>query len=165
MTTTIFATGVSSLLPRGRLQPEVAEVVGKVLGDWSLEQAAIHIEYALSKSAINDLKRGKVGREVTVRTFADRFWKRFCEVYGSEISAAHGTCDRETAGEWFLTVCYGSRYNLRPAAPELTYESEEEPEISALGGDLRDLPEDVRRHLLESWRRDLTLARKLRGVD
>ena len=70
------------LMPReGKQNAEVGEIVQTVRGRLSYEQAAIRIKHAISGNAIRILEGGKIGREATVRAFAEGFWERFCDSY------------------------------------------------------------------------------------
>jgi len=100
-------------MPRasGGLNREVGRIVTDVLGEMSLEQAAIHVDYKLSRTPLGDLKKGKVGWEATLRTFAEGFWQRICELYGAEVTARFGECTRETASDWLAEKAgFGLRY-------------------------------------------------------
>jgi hypothetical protein len=94
-----------------RLNPEVAEIVSRVLGELSLDRASEALRYALSRSPLRDLKKGKIGREKSVRTFAEGFWKRICEHYREEVTAQFGDCNQEACSDWLaLKAGFGIRH-------------------------------------------------------
>jgi hypothetical protein len=110
---------------REGLRPEIADLVGRVLGDLSLEQAAIHLNYRVSRTPIGDLKRGKIGRESTLREFAEGFSSRFCEEFGDEIRERFGECSPHAASDWLAEKAGFALKHFRPAgAAELTYHPE-----------------------------------------
>lgn len=76
-----------------RQNEEIAGIVRQVLGSMTLGEAEIRLDHRLSTEAIRRLKSGKVGRESTIRVFADGFRKELCEYYGDEIRARFGECD------------------------------------------------------------------------
>lgn len=160
--------------PQG-INPEVAEIVDRVLGDLSLEQAAVHLRYALTRTPISDLKRGKVGRENTVRVFAEGLWQKFCELYGDEIAPNGGECGREVVSDWFAAKCgFRPRYaalllgedeSQRPPRPELTYEADlEDFDVRAFRGADRIPENDI--EIINSVMRDLIAqSRKRYGIE
>jgi hypothetical protein len=113
-------------MAESRLNAEIAEIVTRVLGDLSLDQASEKINFDLSRTPLRELKRGKVGREETIRKFAEGFWQRLCREYGEEITAGFGTCSLETASDWLAQKAhFGLRYT-RPVAPAAPQDPEED---------------------------------------
>jgi hypothetical protein len=107
------------------LNTEIGGVVSQVLGELSLEQAAIHLNYRVSRTPIGDLKRGKVGREGTLREFAEGFWPRFCEEFGEEVIERFGECSQRSVSDWLAEKAgFEPRYYSRAPARELTYHPE-----------------------------------------
>lgn len=116
---------------------EVRRIVETVLGDLSMEQAAIRLGYNLSRTPIGDLKRGKVGREETVRKFAEGLWERFSEHYGEAVQERFGACTRETVSDWFAEKAgFGLRYSGKPA--EEPPAPNGYPDVSTLAGQIAD---------------------------
>jgi hypothetical protein len=117
------------------LNPELAQIVSQVLGSLSPEAAAEQLEFRLSRTPIGDLRKGKAGREATVRTFGEGFWERICQHYGDQVREGYGDCNQETAADWFAVKAgFGSRTSQVPArVPE-----------TLLGGDLALEDVDVR---------------------
>lgn len=111
-------------MPYGRpgISEELAEVVTRVVGSMSMEQAAIRLEYRLTAMTVSRLRKGKTGLEATVRTFAEGFADRICEEYGEQIRERFGECDKRTAADW-LAETAGFQVRARPAR---TYDPHEE---------------------------------------
>jgi hypothetical protein len=99
------------VVERRRYVPRVGEIVTRVMGTWSLEHAAERLGFALSRTPLADLKRGKIGREDTLRTFAGGMWERICEHYGQEVRERFGRCDEEAASDWLAEIAgFGLRH-------------------------------------------------------
>jgi hypothetical protein len=151
---------------RDGLSPEIAELIGRVLGDLSLEQAAIHLNYRVSRTPIGDLKRGKVGREGTLRDFAEGFASRFCQEFGDEIRQRFGECSPHAVSDWLAEKAgFGLRYFSPTRASELTYHPElEDVDIRGFKGAQGLADADI--ELVNSAMRALIAQlRRQRGLD
>lgn len=161
------------LMPRGKegRNPEVAEIVQKVLGSLSLELTAEKLNYRLTRTPISDLKKGKIGREETVRTFAEGFAGRICEEYGEVVSERFGECNEQTVSDWLAEKAgFGLRYAARPAdrvrdGGELTYEPDLEG-ISLEGfRGVDGLPPEAIRDLEEDLKALIAARRRRFGIE
>lgn len=135
---------------------EIAEIVTRVLGDLSLAQAEIHLKYQLSREAIRSLKAGKIGRESTMRTFAEGFWSKFHDLYASEIRAAFGICTPPTVSDWFAQKAGYALTKATPATATFSAAQVEEIVSSAAASVVERLDEAVEGVLARAygWRYD-----------
>ena len=142
-------------MPRGSggINEDVKDITWRVLGELGLDRAAEKLDFKLTRTPIADLKRGKVGREATIRTFAEGFWERFCEEYGHQICERFGQCNREAVSDWFAEKAgFGLRHQ-HPATEQgsrvgerapLTYEPNlDEIDIAGWAGASSIPPEDI----------------------
>lgn len=100
------------------LNAEVAEIVNAVLGDLSLESAAIKLNYKVGREGLRLLRNGKIGRETTVRAFAEGFADRISELYGREIGDTYGERTPEAVSDW-LAAKAGFKGAAALPAPEV----------------------------------------------
>lgn len=148
---------------RVRIRPDVAAIVGRILGDLSPEQAAIRSDYRVGKDAIRSLRRGKIGWESTARGFADNYGDLLREHYGEEIAAEFGDAEPKSVSDWFAAKCgFAWKFHLRPEAEELSDLAD--VDISSYRGAEGLTPDDVRlaNELLRTFIRE---RRKSRGLD
>lgn len=155
-------------MPRrsGGRSDKVEEIVGRVLGNLTMEQAAQHLDYELTGMTVSRLSRGKIGMEQTHRTFAEGFWQRFCEEYGAEITSRFGECTRQTVSDWFAEQSgFSNRYSTPASSSELTYEPVlDDVDVAAFRG-AEGLPREDIEVLNEVMRAHLAALRKRRGLD
>lgn len=168
---TCLETNRSNWVPyaRPKQSDRLAEIVDRVLGGMSLEQAQIQLDYALSHQTINRLKKGHLGLESTVRTFAAGFAGRICASYGDEIASRFGACDADASQEWLIEEA-----GFRPPRRKTSIGStSDEPDsdgpawdlAGATGKRMKDLSPTKQRFIVDVMESLISHARREEGLD